>query len=76
MPSMFDTQPGSRQASAADEQPSTQPQGNVPGQANPLQTNAPDIGLTQNWDTFHQHMLLVVQATQNLGAKLTAIFNP
>ena len=77
MPSMFDTPKEASQPSSADETAGlSQDSGNVPGRTDPLQPSASDMGTEQNWDTFHQHMLLVVQATQNLGVKLTAIFNP
>lgn len=77
MPSMFDTTDAKADATASQSGPVVQPASEVPGRVDPLQqATASDIGDEQNWDTFHQHMLLVVQATQNLGVKLNAIFNP
>jgi hypothetical protein len=77
MPAMFDTTEAKAEATATQSGPDVQAPSDVPGRVDPLQqAGTSDLGTEQSWDTFHQHMLLVVQATQNLGVKLTAIFNP
>lgn len=77
MPAMFDTTDAKADATASQSGPVVQPASDVPGRVDPLQqASASDVAEEQNWDTMHQHLLLVVQAMQNLGVKLTAIFNP
>jgi len=76
MASMFDSAQKS-QADSAPGQSTPLVESGVPGQHDPVQqTQMPDLGNQQNWDTFNQHMLLVVQATHNLGVKLKQILGP